>query len=167
MPQVVGRGINFCSEVSHDIDAALTSSAALEESAGNPETRLLSIVVPTFNERDNVSELVRRLEGVLWGVKWEVKWEVVFVDDDSTDDTPQVLRALAQSNTHVRHLHRIGRRGLASAVVEGILSTSSPYVAVMDADLQHDEGRLPDMLDKLRTTDCDIVMALATSKMVA
>jgi len=123
-----------------------------------PETMarpaLLSVVVPTFNERDNVAEIVARLTNVLRGIDWEV----VFVDDDSTDGTPAILRRLAQSNPRVRFVHRIGRRGLSSAVVEGIQSTSSPFVAVMDADLQHDESLLPRMLERLRTSGSDVVV---------
>ncbi len=115
---------------------------------------ILSIVVPTFNEHDNLKELIGRLDTLLAGIDWEI----VFVDDDSTDGTPSALRALSRADTRVRQLHRIGRRGLASAVVEGIQSTSAPYVAVMDADLQHDESRLPLMLDKLRASECDIVV---------
>lgn len=114
----------------------------------------LSIVVPTFNEHDNVAELVRRLDALLAGLSWEV----VFVDDDSTDGTPLALRDLSQTDARVRYLHRIGRRGLASAVVEGILSTSAPFIAVMDADLQHDETRLLVMLEQLKGTDRDIVI---------
>src|SRR5690606_22791792 len=114
--------------------AAASGRAGTLLRAISPRPPLLSIVVPTFNEHDNLCELVRRLDAVLE----EIDWEVVFVDDDSTDGTPLALRALAQSDARVRHLHRIGRRGLASAVVEGILSTSAPFVAVMDADLQHD-----------------------------
>lgn len=95
----------------------------------------VSVVAPTFNEKDNVVELTARLERVLQGIQWEV----VFVDDDSPDGTADVVRELAQSKPHVRCLQRIGRRGLSRAVVEGILATSAPYVAVMDADLQHDE----------------------------
>jgi dolichol-phosphate mannosyltransferase len=116
---------------------------------------LLSIVVPTFNERDNVAELVRRIEKTLAGIAWEV----VFVDDDSPDGTLRALHALAGSDPRVRVLHRIGRRGLASAVVEGVLSTTAPYVAVMDADLQHDESVLPSMLERLRAADTDVVLA--------
>jgi dolichol-phosphate mannosyltransferase len=102
----------------------------------------LAIVVPTYNERANVAELVRRLEGVLAGLSWEV----VFVDDDSPDDTATVVRSLARKRAHVRGILRIGRRGLSRAVVEGVLSTSAPLLAVMDADLQHDESLLPRML---------------------
>jgi dolichol-phosphate mannosyltransferase len=116
---------------------------------------LLSIVVPTFNERDNVRELVARLDRCLAGVAWEI----VFVDDDSRDGTLELLREVSRSDPRVRFLHRIGRRGLASAVVEGVLATNSPIVAVMDCDLQHDETLLPKMLDALSTPNCDVVVA--------
>jgi len=118
-------------------------------------TPLLAIIVPTFNERENVAELVKRIDDSLVGIEWEV----VFVDDDSPDGTVRSLQALSRSNRRVRVLHRIGRRGLASAVVEGVLSTTSPYIAVMDADLQHDESILPSMLERLCSTDSDVVLA--------
>src|SRR5580692_3612645 len=122
---------------------------------GEPAFPLLSIVVPTFNERDNVRELVARLDRCLEGVAWEI----VFVDDDSRDGTLDTLRNVSRSDSRVRFLHRIGRRGLASAVVEGVLATSSPLVAVMDCDLQHDETLLPKMLATLNAPDCDVVVA--------
>jgi dolichol-phosphate mannosyltransferase len=115
---------------------------------------LLSIVVPTFNERDNVAELVQRVDESLVGIEWEI----VFVDDDSPDGTLRTLHTLSRSDPRVRVLHRIGRRGLASAVVEGVLSTTAPYIAVMDADLQHDESILPSMLERLRSPDNDVVL---------
>jgi len=116
---------------------------------------LVSVIIPTLNERDNVCEIVSRLGKALAGQTWEV----VFVDDDSADGTLQVLRDLSRSDPRVRFLHRIGRRGLASAVTEGILSTSSPFVAVMDCDLQHDVAVLPAMFRRLQEGDCDIVVA--------
>ncbi|MGI9525394.1 MAG: glycosyltransferase, partial [Hyphomicrobiaceae bacterium] len=119
-----------------------------------PQTAELSVIVPTYNERGNVSELLKRLINVLEGTNWEV----IFVDDDSSDGTLDELRALAQSDPRVRYLHRLNRRGLASAVTEGIQSTSSPFIAVIDADLQHDEQRLPEMLDQLKRTECDLVV---------
>lgn len=115
----------------------------------------LALIAPTFNERANVEEFVRRLEAALAGVSWEV----VFVDDDSPDGTAQVVREMAQAKPHVRLLHRIGRRGLARAVVEGALSTTAPVIAVMDADLQHDEAALPLMLRKLQDEHLDVVAA--------
>jgi dolichol-phosphate mannosyltransferase len=115
----------------------------------------LSVIVPTYNERDNLDSLITALARVLDGVSYEV----VLVDDDSPDGTAAEARRLAQQHPRVRVIQRIGRRGLASAVVEGALSTSSPYIAVMDADLQHDERVLPAMLDRLRRDRLDIVVA--------
>ena len=114
----------------------------------------LSIVVPTFNEVANVGELRDRVAAALDGVDWEL----IFVDDDSPDGTSSALRALAQSDRRVRCLQRIGRRGLSSACIEGMLASSAPFVAVMDADLQHDERLLRPMLDALRDGDLDVVV---------
>ncbi|MCB1145128.1 MAG: polyprenol monophosphomannose synthase, partial [Leptospiraceae bacterium] len=102
----------------------------------------LSIVVPTFNEKANIRPLVALLDAALG----DVAWEVVFVDDDSPDGTAREVRDLARERGDVRVIHRIGRRGLAGACIEGILSSLAPVVAVMDADLQHDEKILADMV---------------------
>lgn len=114
----------------------------------------LSIVVPTFKESGNVGELVQRLDAALEGVDWEV----IFVDDDSPDGTSDVVKAIAVANPRVRCLRRVSRRGLAGACIEGMLSSSAPYVGVMDADLQHDENLLPRMLETLRKGDTDLVV---------
>ncbi|HEX3117125.1 MAG TPA: glycosyltransferase family 2 protein, partial [Bradyrhizobium sp.] len=114
----------------------------------------LSVIVPTFNERDNVSMLLRRLETALAGVAWEV----IFVDDNSPDGTWDVVRGLARLDCRVRCIRRIGRRGLSGACIEGILASSAPYAAVIDADLQHDETRLPKMLALLQTGEADLVV---------
>lgn len=115
----------------------------------------LSIIVPTLNERDNIAPLVARLDETLAGESWQV----VFIDDDSADGTLDELRRLAAHRDNVSFIHRVGRRGLASACIEGMLATVSPYVAVMDADLQHDETLLPRMLHLLRHEDREIVVA--------
>lgn len=114
----------------------------------------LSIVVPTFNERPNLEPLIERLTQVLQGSSWEV----VFVDDNSPDRTAEAVRELARNNPRVRCVHRVGRRGLSSACVEGVLATSSPYIAIMDGDLQHDEALLPEMLRTLKDERLDIVV---------
>jgi dolichol-phosphate mannosyltransferase len=114
----------------------------------------LSIVVPAFNERENIAMLVERLEAALG----RTAWEVVYVDDDSPDGTAAAVRELAQVNPRVRCVQRIGRRGLSTAVIEGILASSAPYVAVMDADLQHDETVLPTMLETLKREKVDVVV---------
>ena len=114
----------------------------------------LAIVLPTFNESGNVGPLVERLEKALGGIHYEV----IFVDDDSPDGTADAVRRVAEQHDNVRVLHRIGRRGLSSASIEGILAASAPYVAVMDADLQHDESILPEMLRRMREEDLDLVV---------
>ena len=115
---------------------------------------VLSVVVPTFNERDNVAKLYGKLDSALAGVAWEV----VFVDDNSPDGTWKVVRNLAQQDSRVRIIRRIGRRGLSGACIEGILASSAPYAAVIDADLQHDETQLPKMLNLLRGGEAELVV---------
>ncbi|NCF11428.1 MAG: glycosyltransferase [Gammaproteobacteria bacterium] len=114
----------------------------------------LTVVVPTYNERANVGPLVGLLDSALDGIAWEV----LFVDDDSPDGTADAVRALSREDGRVRCLQRIGRRGLSSACIEGIMASSAPYVAVMDADLQHDETLLPGMLEQLRADAADVVV---------
>ncbi|MCF2514526.1 glycosyltransferase family 2 protein [Sphingomonas sp. G124] len=101
----------------------------------------LSVVIPTLNEAGNVKPLLEKLGIALAGIEWEA----IFVDDGSTDGTPELLTGIAQSDRRVRMVRRIGRRGLSSAVVEGALASTTPIVAVIDADLQHDERILPDL----------------------
>ncbi|MGY8664824.1 glycosyltransferase family 2 protein [Bradyrhizobium sp. UFLA05-109] len=119
-----------------------------------PRSPELSVVVPTFNERDNVTVLYRRLEATLAGIAWEV----VFVDDNSPDGTWDVVRGLARRDSRVRCIRRIGRRGLSGACIEGILASSAPYAAVIDADLQHDETQLPKMLSLLASGEAELVV---------
>jgi dolichol-phosphate mannosyltransferase len=114
----------------------------------------LSVVVPTFNERDNVTVLYRRLDATLT----DIAWEVVFVDDNSPDGTWEVVRGLAQKDSRVRCIRRIGRRGLSGACIEGILAASGPYAAVIDADLQHDETQLPKMVGLLQRGEAELVV---------
>ena len=135
-------------------DGQVRSGDLVHEPATAAAAPLLSIVVPTFGERENVEELVRRIGLALP----RTAWEIVFVDDDSPDGTADVVRSLARRDPRVRCIHRIGRRGLSSACVEGALASSAPYIAVMDADLQHDERILPLMLMRLAQGDVDIVV---------
>ena len=128
------------------------------DSASTPATgqgMQLSVVIPTYNERGNVAEMIRRLDATLKGSAWEA----VYVDDNSPDGTADAVKTIAQRDPRVRCLRRVGRRGLAGACIEGILSSSAPYVAVMDADLQHDETVLPAMLAKLQSGEYDLVGA--------
>ncbi|WP_459676305.1 glycosyltransferase [Acidisoma sp. 7E03] len=124
-----------------------SSSAA----AVSPE---LSIVVPCYKERPNVRPMVERVAAALPGVAWEI----IFVDDNSPDGTAEEARGIARHDPRVRCIRRIGRRGLSSAVIEGALSSSADFVAVMDGDLQHDQTVLPTMLACLREGAADVVI---------
>lgn len=126
----------------------------MTEPAPAATARQLCVVVPTFNERDNVPKLFAKLDAALAGIAWEV----IFVDDNSPDGTWDVVRNLAQADPRARCIRRIGRRGLSGACIEGILASSAPYVAVMDADLQHDETQLPKMLGLLQNGGAELVV---------
>ena len=115
----------------------------------------LSVIVPCYNERPNVAPMIARLDAALCGIDWEV----IYVDDNSPDATSAEVRGIARTNPRVRCIRRVGRRGLASAVIEGALSSSAAYMAVIDGDLQHDETRLPVMLAELRSGYYDLAVA--------
>jgi dolichol-phosphate mannosyltransferase len=115
----------------------------------------LSVVIPTYNERANLEPLIGRIAAALAGVCWEV----IFVDDDSPDGTASAARELYAHDPRVRLIRRIGRRGLASACIEGMLASSAPIVAVMDADLQHDPALLTIMLRGMAAEKADVVIA--------
>ncbi len=114
----------------------------------------LSIIVPTFNEVDNIRPLYDAIAKSLNGVDWEI----VYVDDDSTDGTADELMKLCEEKPNAKRIHRISRRGLSSACVEGFMSTISPYMAVIDGDMQHDETKLAEMLTILKSGDYDLAL---------
>lgn len=117
-----------------------------------PRTPVLSVVIPTFNERDNVAVLFRKLDAALAGIAWEA----IYVDDNSPDGTAAVVRDIG--DPRARCIRRIGRRGLSGACIEGMLASNATYVAVMDADLQHDETQLATMLAQLKTGAYDLAV---------
>lgn len=123
---------------------------------GSPSTGglELTVVVPTFNERANVRRLISLVEAALG----DIRWQVIFVDDNSPDGTAAEVKAVAAVDSRVQCLHRVGRRGLAGAVIEGVMASAAPFVAVMDGDLQHDESLLPDMLRALRDGGADLAV---------
>jgi dolichol-phosphate mannosyltransferase len=125
----------------------------LPASEGDPLE--LAVVLPTYNERDNVAAMVERLGAALAGIGWEA----IFVDDDSSDGTADALRRIAAADRRIRVIQRIGRRGLAGAAIEGMCATAAPVVAVMDADQQHDPALLPTMLAAIRAGECDLAVA--------
>ena len=113
----------------------------------------LSVIVPTYNEKPNIIPMIKSLEEALGNHRWEV----IFVDDDSPDNTASHVRQVARDDSRVRIVQRVGRRGLSSAAIEGILASSAPFCAVIDGDLQHDEKLLVTMLQTIKDEDLDIV----------
>ena len=126
---------------------------------GGPERTLLTLVVPTRNEAENVPRLVRELRESLSGVDYRV----VFVDD-STDETPGMIRSLADEDEQIFLVHREGKErdgGLSTAVTTGmeLFSGASEYTCVMDADLQHPPEKVREMLEIAHRSDADVVVA--------
>lgn len=115
----------------------------------------LSIIVPTLNEAGNIELLCNKISTALK----EINWEIIFVDDNSTDGTQEVLDRLSSQHLNIRAIHRIGRKGLSSACIEGMQAAKAPIVAVMDADLQHDEMLLPVMFAEFSKKSLDIAVA--------
>ncbi|MDR3512819.1 MAG: glycosyltransferase family 2 protein [Caulobacteraceae bacterium] len=134
--------------------AAVVPAEPVGQAAPAPDC-ILTVIVPTFNERANVARVVERLHAVLDGLAWRV----IFVDDDSPDGTAEAVKQIAATDPRVQCIRRVRRRGLAGAVVEGVLASASPYVGVIDGDLQHDETLLPKMLEVLRSGQADLVIA--------
>ena len=133
------------------------SDQSTAQVAATSEHRLLelSVVIPTYKERPNIAPLLAALEAGLQGLNWEV----IFVDDHSPDHTADAVRELALVNPRVRIIERIGRRGLSSACIEGMMASPAPCLAVMDADMQHDETVLPEMFRLLQSRNLDVVVA--------
>ena len=114
----------------------------------------LTIVVPTYNERDNISPIIDSIRKVLT----DINWEIIFVDDDSPDGTADFVKNIAKDDSRIRCIRRINRRGLTSASMEGLLASSATCVVVMDADLQHDESLLREMYNLIISDQADIVI---------
>ena len=122
------------------------------ESASRPLE--LAVIIPTLNKSTNIEQLLGRLRATLRAFVWEV----VFVDDNSSDGTADLIRSIGLADPRVRVLQRIGRRGLSSAVVEGMLATSAPVLAVIDADMQHDERIMPQLVGAVASGDYDLAI---------
>lgn len=130
-------------------------TTALPANPGLGTTLQLAVVLPTLNERGNIAPMVARLEQALG----PTGWEALFVDDNSHDGTAEEARRIGQTDPRIRVIQRIGRRGLASAAIEGMCATAAPFVAVMDADHQHDPALLRAMLEAVRSGEADLACA--------
>ena len=136
------------------IEEAAVVGESPKKKGNSEQAIMITVVVPTLNERDNVPRVVDVLSRVLEGIAWEV----IFVDDDSPDGTADVVRSLGREQLRVRCVHRVGRRGLSTACIEGMLASNAPYLALMDGDLQHDPTLLRQMINILEAEDVDVVV---------
>ncbi len=124
-------------------------------SSGSGSARLrLSVVLPTYNERDNVEPIVAEL----LPLQQKYDLEILFVDDDSADGTSEVVRLLAHRHPQVRLIRRVGRAGLSSAIKEGILDATGDLVVVMDCDGQHEPVTIRAAVVELQRTEADLVI---------
>jgi dolichol-phosphate mannosyltransferase len=114
----------------------------------------LAVIVPVLNERDNIVPLLSKLANVLK----DIVHEVIFVDDGSKDGTQAEIEEIARFDSHVRLVRRFGRRGLSSAVIEGMCASVADVVAVIDGDLQHDETILPKMYSAIADDGKDLAI---------
>lgn len=134
----------------------LPTSRAIDvpDTVAERNTADLAVVIPTYEERNNIEPLIAALDRALGGIRYEL----IFVDDWSQDGTADLVRAIARTRGDIRCISRLGRHGLSSAVVEGMLSTSADIIAVIDADMQHDESKLGGMFDMVARGEADIVV---------
>jgi len=132
----------------------VANEVANERASASASAPELAVIVPTLNEADNIDVLVAALTRALK----DHAYEIVFVDDWSTDGTPDAIASLAAARPDIRLIRRYGRRGLSSAVIEGALATIAPVIAVIDADMQHDERLLPALLARVQTGEADIAI---------
>ncbi len=122
--------------------------------SNKPLTIELSVIIPTYNEHKNILILLEKLNIVLSSINWQA----IIVDDNSPDRTWEAVLQMAVKDRRIQCIRRVGRKGLSSACIEGMLSSPAPFMAVMDADLQHDESLLPLMLKELKEGSLDIVI---------
>ena len=115
----------------------------------------LTIIIPTYNEKENILKTFYAIDKAL---KETINWKVLFVDDNSPDGTSEIVNQLSKKNPKVTGINRFGQRGLSFACIEGILASTSPYICIMDADLQHDETLLTRMLADLKSENLDVVV---------
>lgn len=121
----------------------------------NHQPAALAIIVPTYNERDRLSDLIEKILASYDA--HAIDGEIVIVDDNSPDGTGALADELA-SRYRITVLHRAGKMGLGTAVIEGFAAASAPVVGVMDADLSHPPDLLPGMLAVMQSTSADVVI---------
>ena len=116
----------------------------------------ISIIIPTFNEVQNIIPLVQKIKVSL---NSKINWEIIFVDDNSPDKTYERIKFLKKYYSNIKVIKRFNERGLAGAVLNGLNSCSYEQIIIMDADLQHDPIFILKLLDKMYRNEASIVVA--------
>ncbi len=117
----------------------------------------VSIIIPTYNEAENIEILIKKLVNVLESIN--VGFEILVVDDNSPDGTCSIVKQISRRDPRIKCILRINEKGLASAVVEGLRQAKGSYIVVMDADLQHPPEVVPRLL---KTIDEGADLAVAS-----
>jgi len=120
---------------------------------------LVTIVVPTYNEAENIGRLIREITKSMENSGYKDNFEILVVDDDSPDGTCLEVRRLAEKDRRIRCLLRRNKKGLATAILRGIHWARGEYVVVMDADFQHPPEVVPKLVETAIRTGADIVVA--------
>ncbi len=115
----------------------------------------LSVVVPVLNEADNIKPLVQEICTALEG---RLAYEIVYVNDGSTDGTPQVLAELCRDRPNFRALHHDTRSGQSAAIRSGVKAAHGPWIATLDGDGQNDPADIPALWDKMQSLSGGAVM---------
>lgn len=125
--------------------------------------KILTIALPTFNEKDNVIPLLNKIKDAF--EEKEYDYEILFIDD-STDETPDIIKKQMKIDEHIRLIHRMGkeRTGLATAFIRGFKEAQGEYICCLDSDLQHPPEKIPQLLKTAITDNADIVAATRYAK---
>ena len=114
----------------------------------------ISVIIPTYNESENIIGLIDEVQSQLEGYDYEI----IVVDDNSPDGTHLKVKDYAKNNSEVYCINRTWKKGLSSAVVEGVALSTKRYISVMDGDGQHDPKDLKRMIELAKAEDSDIVI---------
>ncbi len=117
---------------------------------------MLSLVIPTYRERENIGRLIERLETIFKNSG--ISSEMIIVDDNSPDGTSDVVKRIAKKYGNVKLIQRPGKLGLSSAVIDGFKASHGNVLGVMDADFSHPPEKIPEMLEAIEKDGVDMVI---------
>lgn len=123
---------------------------------------MLSLVIPTYNEKKNIGKLIERLEKIFKSKR--IQAEIIIVDDNSPDGTADVVDGLAKKHRNIKLIRRPGKMGLSSAVIDGFKISRGNVLGAMDADFSHPPEKIPEMLEAIEKDNFDLVIGSRYAK---